>query len=176
MMEVGDKSFSLFIDHATIEKRIQALAIQISQDYQGKHPLFVGILNGCFMFAADLMKAITIPCEISFIKVSSYHETSSTGQLKELLGMKESIEGRHIVIVEDIVDTGLTMSEIIGSLEKKGPQSIEIATLLLKPEALQKNIEPKYVGFEIANRFVVGYGLDYNSLGRNLPDLYVLHE
>jgi hypoxanthine phosphoribosyltransferase len=175
MIEVGDKSFSLFIDNSQIGERIQSLAVRISEDYQAKEPLFVGILNGCFMFASDLLKAVSIPCEISFIKVSSYHETSSTGQLKELLGMKESIEGRHVIIVEDIVDTGLTMSEIISSLEKKGPQSIEIATLLLKPDALQKNIQPRYVGFEIANRFVVGYGMDYNGLGRNLPDLYVLH-
>ena len=159
-----------------IEERIQALAIQISQDYRGKAPLFVGILNGCFMFASDLLKAVSIPCEISFIKVSSYQETSSTGQLKELLGMKENIEGRHVIIVEDIVDTGLTMSEIIGSIEKKDPASIEIVTLLLKPDALRKDIHPRYVGFEIANRFVVGYGMDYNGLGRNLPDLYVLQE
>jgi hypoxanthine phosphoribosyltransferase len=176
MIEVGDKTFALFIDQNAIEERIQALATRINQDYQDKCPLFIGILNGCFIFASDLIKHISIPCEITFIKVSSYHQMNSTGELKELLGLKEDVAGRHLIVLEDIVDTGLTMSEIIGNLQKQQPSSIEIATLLMKPTALQRDIRPQYVGFEIANRFVVGFGLDYNGLGRNLPDLYVLHE
>jgi hypoxanthine phosphoribosyltransferase len=176
MIEVGDKTFALFIDQNAIEERIKALAARINQDYHDKCPLFIGILNGCFIFAADLIKHISIPCEITFIKVSSYQQMNSTGELKELLGLKEDVADRHLIILEDIVDTGLTMSEIIGNLQQQQPSSIEIATLLMKPAALQRDIRPQYVGFEIANRFVVGFGLDYNGLGRNLPDLYVLHQ
>lgn len=176
MIDVGDKAFSLFIERKLIENRIAELAGQINQDYQEKRPLLVGVLNGSFMFASDLMKALTIPCEISFIKVASYHQTASSGWVTELFGLQEDAQNRHLIIVEDIVDTGLTMSGIIANLQQRNPESIEIATLLFKPTALQKNIHLKYVGFEIANRFVVGFGLDYAGLGRNLPDLYVLKE
>jgi hypoxanthine phosphoribosyltransferase len=176
MIDVGDKTFSLFIEQKLIEKRIAELAVQINQDYQEKRPLLVGILNGSFMFASDLMKALTIPCEISFIKVASYQQTASSGRVTELLGLQENAQNRHLIIVEDIVDTGLTMSGIIANLQQRNPKSIEIATLLFKPTALQKDIHLKYVGFEITNRFVVGFGLDYAGLGRNLPDLYVLKE
>ncbi|MBC7920179.1 MAG: hypoxanthine phosphoribosyltransferase [Ferruginibacter sp.] len=176
MITVGDKDFVPFIERKTIEARIAALALQISQDYQAKRPLLVGVLNGAFMFAADLMKEISVPCEISFVKVSSYQQAASTGRVTQLIGLQEDLTGRHVVIVEDIVDTGLTMSEILTELQKQNPRSVEITTLLFKPEALRKAIRPRYVGFEIANRFVVGYGLDYNGLGRNLADLYVLAE
>ena len=176
MITVGDKRFVLFIEKKIIEERIAALAFQISQDYQAKRPLLVGVLNGAFMFAADLMKEISVPCEISFVKASSYQQRASTGRVNQLIGLQEDIAGRHVVVVEDIVDTGLTMSEILRELQVQNPQSVEIATLLFKPEALRKAIHPRYVGFEIANRFVVGYGLDYDGLGRNLTDLYVLEE
>ena len=176
MIIVGDKSFVPFIERKAIEERVAALAFQISRDYQAECPLLVGVLNGAFMFAADLMKEISIPCEISFVKVSSYQRVASTGRINQLIGLQENITGRHVVIVEDIVDTGLTMSEILKDLHKQDPRSVEIATLLFKPEALRKAIQPRYVGFEIDNRFVVGYGLDYNGLGRNLADLYVLKE
>ena len=176
MITVGDKEFTLFVESNTLQARIRQLAHQISHDYQQKAPLLISVLNGSFMFAADLMKSLTIPCEITFIKVASYQHTSSTGQLKQLIGLQERVANRHVIVVEDIVDTGLTMSEIITLLKQDNPASIEIATLLLKPDALQKDIAPRYTGFEIANRFVVGYGLDYNGLGRNLADLYVLKE
>ncbi|MES2733115.1 MAG: hypoxanthine phosphoribosyltransferase [Bacteroidota bacterium] len=174
MIKIGDKVFTPFIGRQTIEERISALATQISQDYHQKCPLLVAVLNGSFMFASDLMKSISIPCEITFIKVASYKQLTSTGQIQELIGLKEAITGRHIIVIEDIVDTGLTMHHIIDNIQQQKPQSLEIATLLFKPEALKKDIQPRYVGFEIANRFVVGFGLDYNGLGRNLSELYVL--
>jgi hypoxanthine phosphoribosyltransferase len=176
MINVGDKTFTPFIDEQALAERIKQLGAHISLDYADKQPLLVSILNGSFMFSSDLMKALSIPCEITFVKVSSYHHTTSTGQVKELIGLAEEVVGRHLIIVEDIVDTGLTMSEILSYLQQRQPRSVEIATLLFKPAALQQNIQPRYVGFEIANRFVVGFGLDYNGLGRNLPEVYVLHE
>jgi hypoxanthine phosphoribosyltransferase len=176
MITVGDKSFSLFIERKVIEKRITELAEQINRDYPTNRPLLIGVLNGSFMFASDLMKALTINCEISFIKVSSYTQTTSSGQVKELIGLQEDVSNRHLIIVEDIVDTGLTINGIMANLQQRNPTSMEIATLLFKPSALRKKVYPKYIGFEIANRFVVGFGLDYDGLGRNLPDIYVLKE
>lgn len=169
---IHDKSFSLYLPEAEILGDIHRVAEQLNADYASKKPIFVAILNGSFMFAADLLKEITIPCEISFVKVASYENTSSTGQVKGLLGLKEDIADRHVILLEDIVDTGNTMASLLKSLGEKGPASLEVATLLQKPECLEHDIAVKYVGRAIPNDFVVGYGLDYNGLGRNLKDIY----
>ncbi len=176
MIQLKDKAFEVFISHQDVSARVQTLAGQINRQYEGTCPLFVAILNGAFMFAAHLVQHITIPCEITFIRVSSYDALQSTGQVKEVLGLKEEVTGRDIVILEDIVDSGLTMKSIVETLAAKNPHSIKVATLLFKPEALRTAVELNYVGFEIPNAFVVGFGLDYEGLGRNLKDLYVLKE
>ena len=149
--------------------RIAELGRQISADYKGKMPLFVGILRGCILFYADLMKQISIDCNMDFMCLSSYAGTSSTGKVRTMLDLRESIKGRHVVIVEDIVDTGLTLDYLMGNLKSRGAASIEICCLLDKPCNRKANVHPKYVGFEVENEFVIGYGLDYNELYRNLP-------
>ncbi len=174
--QIKDKRFELFIPAPELSDKISGLAQRINQDYAGLDPLFVVVLNGAFMFAADLAKFVSIPCQFSFIRLASYQNTRSTGTLTEILGLRENIAGRHVVIVEDIVDTALTMHQLVLQLQQRQPASLQVATLLCKPEAMQKPVDLKYVGFEIANRFVVGYGLDYDGFGRNLPDLYVLGE
>ena len=163
-----------FIQKKTLQARIKKLAHQINKDYAGKNPLLIGVLNGSFMFIADLFKNLTIECEISFIRVSSYQKINTTGTVKQILGLNENIENRHVIIVEDIVDTGLTMQEILGYLATHKPESLKVATLLFKPTALTTDIKLAYVGFEIENKFVVGFGLDYDNLGRNLDEIYVL--
>lgn len=173
-MKIKDKEFSIFIDKQTIEQRVASLGQQISQEYEIKNPLFVAVLNGSFMFAADLMKQISIPSEISFIKLNSYTKTHSSGKVKELVGLDENIFGRNLIIIEDIVDTGLTIQHLLEEFRELGPKSIEVATLLHKPEATVKKLKLKYVGFEIPKEFVVGYGLDYDGQGRNLNDIYTL--
>ncbi|WP_018479845.1 hypoxanthine phosphoribosyltransferase [Pontibacter roseus] len=167
-----DCEFSTYMYEEEIIARIHMLAEQIEQDYAGKNPLFLAVLNGSFMFTADLMKRIDVPCEISFIRMSSYQDMHSTGQVKEVLGLTENIEGRDVVVIEDIVDTGHTVNALLQQLKAKGPASVEIVTLLMKPECLQHQLEVKYVAKSIPNDFVVGYGLDYNGLGRNLRDIY----
>ncbi|QHT70010.1 hypoxanthine phosphoribosyltransferase [Rhodocytophaga rosea] len=176
MVQLKDKEFEVYISHQDLTGRIQALASQISQQYEGRCPLFVAILNGAFMFAAHLLQHISIPCEITFIKVASYQALQSTGKITELLGLNEDISGRDVIIVEDIVDSGLTMEGIVASMKSQNPRSVQVATLLFKPQALRTSVELHYVGFEIPNAFVVGFGLDYDGLGRNLQDLYVLKE
>ncbi|RDC56752.1 hypoxanthine phosphoribosyltransferase [Pedobacter chinensis] len=172
-IKVEDKEFEIFLENDTLNKRIRLLGIQINVDYEGKCPLFIGVLNGSFLFMADLIKEIDVPCEVAFMRVASYEGTSSSGKVKELIGLPENIEGRDIIIIEDIVDTGLTLSHIIKTLKEQKPASIKASALLLKPSALKHEIEElEYVGFEIPNEFVVGYGLDYNGLGRNLTDIY----
>ncbi len=176
MITVKDKTFVPFIGADTIEQRVAELAAQISTDYEGKNPLFIGVLNGSFIFAADLFKKVVIPAQITFIKLASYSATESTGTVEEVLGLNIDIANRHIVIVEDIVDTGLTMTELLKTLKEYQPLSVAVATLLHKPEAAKKKVELKYVGFPIDNKFVVGYGLDYDGYGRNLPSIYILSE
>lgn len=173
-VQVHDKTFVPFIGKEKIAARIQELGRQIDADYAGKNPLFLAILNGSFIFAADLFRAITIEAEISFIKLASYKGTTSTGNVITAIGMEEKLNGRHIVIVEDIVDTGKTLSSFLPDLQQRQPASLKIATFLTKPEALQHDVKTDYVGFEIENKFVVGYGLDYDGHGRNLPELYQL--
>lgn len=174
MLSVRDKQFVPFIDRQTLEERIAEVGRKISEDYGDKNPLFVVVLNGAFLFAAELIKNVPIPCEITFVRVSSYSKTESTGQLTEILGLKEPIHGRDVIIVEDIVDTGLTMNKLLFQLSVQKPNSIQVASMLFKPSALKTPLTVKYVGFEIENRFVVGYGLDYDEQGRNLDAIYVL--
>lgn len=172
-VQVADKEFDLMLEYDQIKKRTRLLGIQLNLDYENKVPLFIGILNGSFLFMADLIKEVNLSCEVAFLRVSSYKGDSSTGNVRELIGLDIDIKGRDIVIVEDIVDTGLTLSYIIKQLKEKEPASINVCSLLFKPAAIKTEIEEiTYIGFEIANEFVVGYGLDYNGLGRNLKDIY----
>ena len=150
------------------------MAEQINRDMEGKNPLFLGVLNGAFMFASDLMKNITIPCEISFVKLASYQGVTSTGTVKEVMGINEDLSGRHVIIVEDIVDTGRTMKQMIESLGTRKPASVSICSLFVKPEKLLEPIDIAYKCFSIPNDFIVGYGLDYDQQGRNLKEIYTL--
>ena len=156
-----------------IQQRIKEIAIQINHDLEKDEPLFLGILNGSFMFAADLMKEVSIKSEITFVKLESYKGTQSTGQVITRIGLDKPVTGRTVVIVEDIIDSGKTMHEILGELKKEKPKRIIIVSLLLKPDALQHDIEVDYTGFKVPNDFLVGYGLDYDGMGRNLKDIYV---
>lgn len=173
---IKDLSFTPYISEADLQESVLQVAHKINQDYNGKSPLFLGVLNGSFMFIGDLMKWISVDCFISFIKLASYEGTQSTGMVNELIGLNEDIEGRDIVLIEDIVDTGNTLEKLYQILEKKNPKSIKIATLLYKPEAYKKSYKIDYVGKEIPNAFVLGYGLDYDGLGRNLSSIYVLKD
>ncbi len=171
-IQVLDKTFVPYLSEEEIQNRINELASQISSDYKGRSPLFIGILNGSFMFAADLYKNISIPSTISFIKLVSYKGTTSTGTVITSIGLEEDLTDKDVILVEDIVDTGKTMSEFIPSLQKLQPASIKICTLLQKPEALQFPLEIDYIGFKIPNKFVVGYGLDYDGYGRNSREIF----
>ena len=170
---IHNKSFRPYLSAAALDEAVSTLATRLSADYAGREPLFVVVLTGAFMFASDLLKRMTEPCEIVFIRVASYEGTDSTGVVQEVLGLRENIPGRHIIIVEDIVDTGTTMHHLLPTLLAKGPASVEIATLFYKPASLRHELDLRYVALEIPNDFVVGYGLDYDGLGRNLPDVYV---
>lgn len=155
-----------------IGSRIMEMAAQIDRDYRDRDPLFLAVLNGAFMFTADLMKTVRIPCQVSFIKLASYSGTQSSGQVTELIGLNENIRGRHLIIVEDIIDTGITVAAILEAVKRYEPASVKVAALLLKPAALKENVSADYTCFEIGNDFVVGYGLDYDGYGRNLPHIY----
>ncbi len=171
-MKIKDLEFKKLITADRIEKKVAGLARRIEKDYKDKTPIFLPILNGSFMFASDLLQEIKIPCRVSFVKISSYTGTTSTGQLKTLIGHDESLFGADIIILEDIIDTGLTLQKISDELKALGTKSVEAVALLRKLPAREKNIEIKYVGFELENEFVVGYGLDYDGLGRNSKDIY----
>ncbi|TDE10069.1 hypoxanthine phosphoribosyltransferase [Dyadobacter psychrotolerans] len=174
MITILDKNFIPYITTEIIEKRISELAAQINADYEGRCPLFIVVLNGAFLFATELIKNIPLSCEITFVRLSSYTLTESTGNVREIIGLEEKISGRDLIIIEDIIDTGLTMTQLLEQIMAYEPASVEVATLLHKPEAMKKQVAMRYVGFEIENKFVVGYGLDYDGLGRNLNALYVL--
>lgn len=175
-MKIKDLEFKKFIPASKIEEKTRALALKINTDYKDQSPVFLPILNGSFMFASDLLKEIKIPCKISFVKTSSYSGTSSSGQLKTLIGHDESLFNQDIIIIEDIVDTGLTIEKIVEELRSLGTKSVEVISLLRKKGAREKNIDVKYVGFDLDSEFVVGYGLDYDGFGRNYKDLYELVE
>jgi hypoxanthine phosphoribosyltransferase len=174
LITLHDKTFVPFISETEINQAIKSLAEKISTDYKEETPIFLGVLNGAFMFLGELMKNYKGNCEVSFTKLASYHGTSTTGTMKNLIGLNENIEKRHIIIVEDIVDTGNTLDYLMNILNEKNPKSIKTATLFFKPEAYKKNIKIDYIGMEIPNKFIVGYGLDYDGLGRNLPEIYQL--
>lgn len=159
-----------------LAQRVSELGRQISADYRGKLPLFVGILRGCIMFYTDLLKNVSVDCTLDFMCLSSYAGTSSTGQVRTMLDLRESIKGRHVIVVEDIVDTGLTLDYLMGNLRSRGAASIEICCLLDKPCNRKAEVHPKYVGFTVGNEFVIGYGLDYNELYRNLPYIGVFRK
>ena len=169
-----DKTFETSIPEAVILEKVKAVAERINHDYEGKTPLFLAVLNGVFMFAADIMREITIPCEISFVKLASYQGTASTGVVKEVMSINEDLTGRHIIILEDIVDTGFTINQMLEILDAHNPASIEICSLLVKPGKLQVPLNIKYMAMEIPNDFIVWHGLDYEQQGRNLPDIYTL--
>ena len=171
-VQVSDKFFSPYISEEEIIKEVKRVASAINSDLEGKSPVFLVILNGSFIFAADLLREISIPCEIKFMRVASYEGTSSTGNVKEILGLDESIEGRTVVIVEDIIDSGTTMCELLKMLRERNPADIRIASLLVKPKNLKVELNIDYRCFDIENDFIVGYGLDYNQEGRNLREIY----
>ena len=171
---IKDKTFETSIPEAEILERVKLVADRINKDFEGKTPLFLAVLNGSFMYASDLMKHITIPCEISFVKLASYQGVTSTGTIKEIIGLNEDIRGREVIIVEDIVDTGTTMKRMLETLGTREPAGLPITTLLLKPGKLTVPLNIEYAAMEIPNDFIVGYGLDYDQQGRNLRDIYTL--
>lgn len=175
-IKVHDKTFDIYLPEAQIQEKIKALADQINKDYVGKKPLFIPILNGSFMFASDLFKYITIDAEISFIKLASYKGMKSSGNIITAIGLDQDLFGRDIIIVEDIVDTGKTLTEFLPQLQHQQPASLKIAALLHKPDAIKHPLAIDYLGFSIPNKFVVGYGLDYDGLGRNLKEIYQVVE
>ncbi len=176
LIKVLDKSFDTYLPEETIQQRVKELAAKINEDYAGKRPYFVAILNGSFMFASDLFKHLTVDADICFIKLASYKGMQSSGKVLTTIGLDEDLFGKDVIIVEDIVDTGKTLHHFLPRLEHQQPASLKIATLLHKPEATQFPLSLAYVGFEIPNKFVVGYGLDYDGLGRNLKEIYQVHE
>lgn len=169
--------FRRYLDHDAIQERNRALGAQISRAYEGKRPILIGVLNGAFMFLADLMKTITIDCEVDFMKLSSYGEAKvSSGRVTELKSIDAPLEGRHVIIVEDIVDSGLTMEYILDGIRQRDVASVKVATLLHKTGSTEADLTLDYVGFEIPDLFVIGYGLDYGQIARNLPHIYILDE
>ena len=173
---VKDKTFEVSINETTIKQRVREVAQQMSRDLEGKNPLFLAVLNGAFIFAADLMREMTIPCEISFVKLASYQGTTSTGSIKEVIGINEDLSGRTVVIVEDIVESGLTIKRMMEQLGTRNPASVQVCTLFFKPEKLKEDLKLDYVAFSIPNDFILGYGLDYDQQGRQLKDVYTLCE
>lgn len=176
IVKIKDKTFETSITESEIKQRVKELAQKISHDLEGKNPLLLGVLNGSFIFAADLMREMTIPCEISFVKLASYQGVLSTGKVKEIIGINENLSGRDIVIVEDIVDTGRTMKQMVDSLATRNPASVRICTLFVKPDKLEEPLDIEYAAFSIPNDFILGYGLDYDQQGRGLKEIYTLVE
>ena len=176
IVKIKDKTFKTSISQEEIQQRIKEVAARINKDMEGKNPLFLGVLNGAFMFAADLMREITIPCEISFVKLASYQGTTSTGKVKEIFGINEDLTDRTVIIIEDIVDTGRTMKQMMESLGTRRLASVHVCSLFVKPDKLQEPIDIDYACFSIPNDFIVGYGLDYDQMWRNLKEIYTLVE
>ena len=177
IIKLHDKKFKIMIPAEKIDEAVTAVADRINADYAGcPTPLFVGVLNGSFMFMSDLIKKIDFNNELSFVKLSSYEGTSSTGEVKSLIGLNGSIEGRHVIVVEDIVDTGESIEHMMRDLQARRPASVEVCTLFFKPGSYRKQVPIKYRAMEIGNEFIVGYGLDYDQLGRSLKDIYVVTE
>ena len=173
-MKIKDKDFLLLYKEDAIRKRVIEMAREINKDYIKKEPIFISVLNGAFIFAADLLREITLPSAISFIKLSSYSDTARTGPIKELIGLNEKLFKKDVIIVEDIVDSGHTLEYVVKQLNSLGPSSLEVAALLVKSSALKTTVNIRYTGFSIPDNFVIGYGLDYDGFGRNLKDIYFL--
>ena len=169
-------TFEPYITKEDIEKRVNEIARQIESEFDGSTPLFICVLSGAFPFASDLFRSINLDAEISFVKLKSYEGTGTTGNVKQMIGLTDDLTNRNVIIVEDIIDTGNTIHNLLEDLKKKNPSKIKVATLLFKPDALKKPVKPDYVGFEIPNKFIVGYGLDLDGLARNLPDIYILKD
>ena len=176
MVQLYDKKFKPFITKEAINSAVLKMAEKIQSDYEGMNPVFIGVLNGSFLIVADLVREFTWDCEVSFVKMASYEGTNTTGVVNELIGLNHSIENRHVVIIEDIVDSGNTVEKLVELIGEDNPASLKIATLLYKPKAYQKQIPIDYVAIEVGNEFLVGYGLDYDGLGRNLKDIYIITE
>ena len=174
IITVKDKKFETYLSDEVIQQRIREMAAEINRDYAGTKPLFIAILNGSFMFASDLFKHLDIEAEICFIKLASYKGMKSSGKVVTSIGLEEDLFGKDVIIVEDIVDTGKTLHHFLPKLKHQQPRSLKIATLLHKKEATVFPLNPDYTGFDIPNKFVVGYGLDYDGLGRNLKEIYQL--
>lgn len=176
MIQLHDKQFVPFISAEEIDFAIKKMATQVEADFADETPIFVGVLNGSFMVVSDFMKHYKTPCEVSFIKMTSYEGTSSTNNVKQLIGLDQDLTGRNVIVIEDIVDTGNTLVTLKELFKQQNVKSFKIATLFLKPEAYKKDIKIDYVGIRIPNKFIVGFGLDYDGLGRNLPEIYQLSE
>jgi hypoxanthine phosphoribosyltransferase len=176
LVTLNDKKFAPYISEAELNQIVSALAVKINKDYKGKKPLLLGVLNGSFMFISDLMKKLTIDCELSFIKLSSYSGTKSQGVVDEVIGLSTSLENKDVIVLEDIIDTGNTVGKLFKILKKEETKSLAIGTLLLKPTVFKDRFSVDYIGKEIPDAFVVGYGLDYDQLGRNLKEIYQLSE
>lgn len=172
-IRLHDLTFRTFIPFEKIRQRVSEMADVINNDLKHENPLFIGVLNGVFMFAGELMQYVNIPCEITFVKLSSYNGTASSGIVKTSIGLQADVRGRNIVILEDIIDTGKTVTAFVKQLQEHHPESIRVATLLFKPDALEHDLEINYLGFRVPDQFLVGFGLDYDGLGRNLKDIYV---
>jgi hypoxanthine phosphoribosyltransferase len=175
-VRVKDKDFEVFIPTEKIDEAVSMIARRINSEFREQKPVFLVILNGAFMFAADLFKKLDMPCEISFVKLASYSGTSTSSNVKELIGLNSSLKGRQVVIVEDIIDTGITMDHLIGKLVELGVEDIHIAALFFKPQAFRRDFRIDYIGMEIPNDFIVGYGLDYDGYGRNYAEIYKIIE
>jgi hypoxanthine phosphoribosyltransferase len=176
VIRLNDRTFDVFLSEEEVLQQVRELGARLNREYANKDLVFLAILNGAFMFASDLLKQITVPCEVSFVKLSSYHGLNSRGEVNELLGINSDIRDKHLVILEDIVDTGLTIDKIHTLLEVHGAASVKVCSLLFKPDAFVGKRVPDFIGFSIPNAFVVGYGLDYNEKGRNLNAIYQLKE
>lgn len=173
-IRIKDKCFRISLSETEIKQRVKSLAEEMSRDLEGKNPLFLAVLNGSFIFAADLIREMTIPCEISFVKLASYQGTTSTGKIHEVIGINEDLSGRTVVIIEDIVESGQTMKRMIEQIGTRNPASVQICTLFFKPEKLKENLNLDYVAFRIPDDFIVGYGLDYDQGGRGLRHIYTI--
>lgn len=173
-IQVQDKTFAVSIPEEQILVEVKRVAQEIVRDYEGQNPVFLAVLNGSFIFAADLLREVSMPCEISFVRLASYQGVNTTGEIREIMGLNLDVTGRPVIIVEDIVDTGLTMAHMLETLKRHNPSSIDICTLLLKPGKLQVNLDIRYCCLQIPNDFIVGYGLDYDGFGRNTKDIYTL--
>ena len=169
---IKDKAFRLFISKEEIDSVVSEIAVSVNRDYQGKNPVMIGVLNGAFIFASDLLRKLEIPCEITFAKYASYHGTYTSGEIRTLIGLNKDIKGRDVLIIEDIIDTGLTMAKMLSEIESLCPASVRIACFCFKPDAFRESYKIDYIGMRIPNLFIVGYGLDYDGYGRNLPEIY----